>query len=84
MIWQDVVFGVGTAVFSIALIPTLRDKQKPALLTSIPTAVILYVFAITSSTLNLRFAMIMQLVSATIWSALAWQRYRQNQVKSKL
>lgn len=84
MIWQDIVFGVGTALFSIALIPTLRDTQKPALQTSLMTAVVLFIFAFTSATLGLWFACGSQILNGLIWSTLAWQRHTQKPAKDKL
>ena len=53
MQWQDWVFSIGTWIFIIALIPTLRGKQKPELSTSLVTGGILAIFVATYLSLNL-------------------------------
>ncbi len=78
MIWQDIVFGTGTIIFAVSLIPTIRDSQKPAVKTSLPTAIILAFFAVTSATLGLWFAVVAQVISCGLWSLLAFQRFNQN------
>jgi len=77
MLWQDWVFSVGTWVFAIALVPAIRAKEKPPLKTSIPTAFFLYLFAVTYFTLSLRLSAFSSFLTATAWSVLALQKYRQ-------
>ena len=76
--WQDYVLAVGVFIFSLALIPTIRSNQKPALSTSVLTSIVLFVFAITYASLGLWLAVVAQFVGAFVWSVLAWQRYRQS------
>lgn len=76
MIWQDWVFGVGAIVFAAALVPTIAGKDKPSLATSIPTGIILVVYAFTQASLSLWFAAVMSVVAAALWFTLAIQRYR--------
>jgi len=76
--WQDYVLAVGAFIFSVALIPTLRSKQKPALPTSILTSIVLCVFAVTYASLGLWLAVVAQFLGAFVWGILAWQRYQQS------
>lgn len=76
--WQDYVFTFGALVFSIALIPALRSKEKPPIITSLPTATILFVFGVTYSTLDLWLSMAASIVNGLIWGTLAQQKYRQS------
>mgnify|MGYP006379675603 CR=1 FL=1 len=76
--WQDYVLAVGAFMLSIALIPTLRSKQKPALFTSVLTGGILCVFAVTYASLGLWLAVISQFIGAAAWFLLAWQKHKQS------
>ena len=76
--WQDYVFALGSVVFIVALMPAVKSKEKLPLGTSIPTAVILFLFAICYATLHLWFAMATTLGTATQWSLLAIQKLRQS------
>lgn len=84
MIWQDWVFGIGTIIFSIALLPSILSKEKPAISTSIPTGSILALFALTQASLSLWFASGMSLVAAFLWFTLALQKYRIERKKSNI
>ena len=77
MQWQDWVIGIGSWVFVISLIPTIRAKEKPQLITSITTGTILMIFAITQLTLKLWFASISTTAISICWLILAYQKYRQ-------
>lgn len=76
MIWQDIVFGIGAVIFAVALIPTIRGAQKPPLMTSIPTTVVLLVFAVTQASLSLWVAAITSVFAASLWLTLAVQKIR--------
>ena len=76
MVWQDIVLSVGMWIFVIALIPTLRGKEKPALSTSIVTSAVLAVFVLTYATLELWLSTIASAVIAVLWFVLAAQKYR--------
>ena len=75
MIWQDWVFGIGTIVFSLALIPAILGKEKPPLSTSLSTGSILFVFAVTQASLSLWFACVMSVVAGCLWITLTVQKY---------
>jgi len=74
MIWQDVVISVGVFVLMVALIPSLRSKNKPAKTTSLLTGVILTVYFVCFATLGLWLAAISELVLAIMWFALSIQQ----------
>lgn len=80
MSWQDIVIGGGSAILTIALIPTVFDKQKPALATSLITGGMVTVFVFTFATLSLWFTAAVDIVTASIWFLLAFQRMRQKRV----
>lgn len=77
MAWQDVILTVGNLIFAVSLIPSIRSKDKPHVLTSFMTGAVLVVFSITYMTLNLYFAMAVLLGTASMWFFLAWQKYKQ-------
>lgn len=79
--WQDYIIAIGALVFNLALIPSIRSAQKPAILTSAPTAVVLYVFAGTFVSLHLWYSAAMQLVGGSLWAVLAIQRFLQSRTK---
>ncbi|MEO8785019.1 MAG: hypothetical protein ABI221_01715 [Candidatus Saccharimonadales bacterium] len=75
--WQDIVFTIGSLVFTVALWPSIRSKHKPALHTSVITASVLFVFAITYLSLSLYFSAFATLLTTIAWTVLAVQKYRQ-------
>ncbi len=75
MIWQDLVFGIGTIIFSIALIPAILGKEKPPVSTSLSTGVTVLVVAFTQASLSLWFASAMSMISGFLWLTLAIQKY---------
>ena len=81
MKWQDYVISSGLFVFTIALVPSIRGKDKPALFTSIMTSSVMYVFTMTFITLGLWASALGQFVGASAWATLAIQKYLQ--VRSK-
>jgi hypothetical protein len=76
MSWQDLVFGVGSLVFIVALIPALFSEEKPPLSTSIPTSLVLISFSLTYATLDLPFAAITGAISGCMWGAIAILKHR--------
>jgi hypothetical protein len=74
--WQDYVFLVGGIIADIALVPMIFHKNKPPLMTSIPTFVIIIAYCFCYATLNLRFATIIAAITGLIWGILAIQRIR--------
>lgn len=74
--WQDVVLTIGSLIFALALIPSVRSADKPAPLTSASTAAVLYVFAGVDLTLDLVFTAITTAITAALWTTLLIQRVR--------
>jgi len=77
MSWQDIVLSIGTVLFIAALIPSVRSKDKPHLVTSLMNGSILVVFAVTYLSLELFFSFAMTLIVASLWLLLAWQKHSQ-------
>ncbi len=77
MPWQDFVFSIGSWIFVISLIPTIRESQKPALATSLVTAIVLVFFAISYLSLGLWMSAVAVFATDIGWSILAYQRFRQ-------
>lgn len=78
MPWQDWIFTVGQLIFIIALIPSIRSKDKPAFTSSLITAVILIGFAATYTSLELWGSAIFAFLNASAWGILAIQKYLSN------
>lgn len=75
MIWQDLVFTVGGLLLALLLIPMIRDPDAAApRTTSIPTAVVLYVFGVAFLTLGLYGSAAMNTMTALCWTFIAAKR----------
>lgn len=72
--WQDYVFLAGGIIFIFALFPSLFSKDKPNWMTSISTSFFLYCYATAFFSLNLKYAAITTVVTATIWLILYIQK----------
>ena len=77
MQWQDLVFFLGSWIFVVSMVPTIRGSQKPALATSLSTAIVLLIFAYTQVTLGLWLTAIATLATFIVWATLAFQRWKQ-------
>lgn len=75
MRWQDFVFTSGSFFLVVTLYPMLRAATKPPLHSSVPIAVILFVFAATYLTLGFVLAPAIEFVQACAWAWLAVQRW---------
>lgn len=82
MLWQDWVFSIGQWVFGLSLIPLVRAKEKPPLLTSVPSAFFLTLFVFAQYSLNLYMAAISTLVVAAMWWFIAYQKYLRKKKKN--
>lgn len=78
MQWQDIVLACGSLIFTIALIPSVRSKHKPALATSTITFCVLVTFTVTYATLSLWFSAASTFINSIAWLVLAIQKYRQS------
>ncbi len=79
MIWQDFVLAVCSLTFTLALIPSIRGKEKPALTTSLLTSLVLVTVAVTYATLSLWFAVAAAFLNLLAWLILAVQKFNQVQ-----
>jgi len=75
--WQDYIFTSGQIVFAFALYFAIKDKSKPPLKTSIPTAAVVTMFAYAFATLSLWVSLASTSVVAVMWWTLAYQKWRQ-------
>ncbi len=64
--WQDYVIGVGGAVLVPSLIPMILAEIPPPLLSSIPTTVVLWAFAVSFATLKLPLSSISTSLTAAM------------------
>lgn len=74
MSWQDIALSVGQVIFVIFLFPSILSKDKPALATSLITALVLYAFALIDLTISLYVTSITVAATAAGWSILAYQK----------
>jgi hypothetical protein len=74
--WQDAVFTVGSVIFSVALLPMVFGRTKPARSSALSTAAILWAFSLTYLTLALVFAAVSSAVTASLWTVLTVQANR--------
>ncbi len=65
--WQDWIIGIGNFVFFVALIPTIRAYEKPAVSTSAMTASVMTTFVICFVTLHLWLSFVAGALSASCW-----------------
>lgn len=72
MIWQDVVFMVGSSLSIVFLAPTLRDATaKVPLATSFPSMAIGGVYAFTFATLGMTFSAAGALATCVMWTLIS-------------
>ena len=76
LIWQDVVLSVGQLVFAVALVPAIRAKEKPPLITSVMSGLVLATFAVAFATLGLWFSAATVAVVSVLWLVVAYQTLR--------
>lgn len=73
--WQDLVLSVSFIVFNVALIPSIRSKDKPALQTSLITTTFLIPGLIVYMSLSLWFSAVLTAINISLWLTLAIQVY---------
>jgi hypothetical protein len=74
MVWQDILIAVGGFGFSIALLPSVLGKAKPAKPTCLVTGAILASYVPALVTLGLWLSAGATLISTTMWFILFFQR----------
>jgi hypothetical protein len=77
-IFLDVSLMVGGFLFFLALVPTIKAKEKPALSTSVITALVLYEYCIAYILNGLWLALVSGLLTAVAWSILFVQGKHRN------
>lgn len=82
MMWQDVVISICSWAGTIALLPSIFGKDKPALSSCVFTAVIVTTFGICYFTLGLFSAAASAWFLAAAWSVLAFQQWRRRGLKA--
>lgn len=65
--WQDLVFTFGTVVFTVALIPALKQKMYPPKSTCFITAAMLVLYTVTEVTMDLWLSAATTLMSTIMW-----------------
>lgn len=71
--WQDVVMAIIGFIFAVALWPSVRSKEKPALASSILTGTGLLIMCVCYATLGLWLAFSSSILTVIMWYILAVQ-----------
>ena len=74
MLWQDFVIMISCFGFAIALIPSIRGKQKPAKSSCVLTALLLMAIAVCFATLGLWLSFASEVASIIAWTILYFQK----------
>jgi hypothetical protein len=75
MMWQDLVFMLGSSLSIVFLAPTLRDSSaRVPLGTSLPSMGIGFVYGVTFFTLGMSFSAAGAVAAGTMWSLIALVR----------
>lgn len=82
MSWQDIVLSIGQVIFIISLLPSILSKDKPAFVTSLVTAIVLFIFALIDLTISLYATSLTVAATAVGWTILAYQKYMIDRKKS--
>lgn len=75
MRWQDIVISVCQLLFVVAMVPSIRGKDKPALATSLMNVALVMAIAVSLLTLKLWFSTFTALLVAGSWALLAVQKF---------
>jgi len=76
MRWQDIIMMIGGFIFAVALVPSVRSKDKPALSSSLTTGTVLLVFCVCYATLDLWLAFSSTILTVIMWYILAYQKMK--------
>jgi len=83
MIWQDILLTSGSAVFLVALIPTILGTHKPERSTAAATTVTLFAFVGIYCSLHLWLTAVMTFGTATAWAIILAQTCRTPSQRSR-
>ena len=75
MHWQDLIITIGQILLSVALIPMVLSKDKPALSSSLLTGSVLATYAFVYITIQFWFGALMTTTTGALWFTLAFQKY---------
>jgi threonine/homoserine/homoserine lactone efflux protein len=73
---QDLIISIGQIIFIVALLPTIFNKDKPPIKTSLPTGIILIIIAINFLSLTLYYSFITSGINGIEWLILTYQKYK--------
>ena len=83
MYWQDIILTIGSWIFAIVLIPSIRSKiDKPALTSSLLTALLCPIYIVVYVSLRYWSTSVSMSVLATAWWILAYQKWKLNRSKT--
>ena len=74
MVWQDIIFTVGSFIFAVALIPTIKSKNKPSVITSFVTFAVLVCFVACYISLEYYISAVSGSLTAICWLILYMQK----------
>jgi hypothetical protein len=74
--WQDWVLSTGAFLVLLSLLPTLRGPHKPALTTSVMTAILGSIMTLTLATLGLWLSAVANGAVSVLWMAIALSTVR--------
>ena len=77
MIWQDIIFAIGSFVFVLALLPSIFGKNKPDMKTSLMTFLVLCAFVGCYITLGFWVSVVSGSLTAICWLILFAQKVKQ-------
>jgi len=69
--WQDIVFSIGMAVFALALLPAIIERQYPPVSTCLITPTVIIIFGIADASLGLWISAVLSAVNASLWLYMA-------------
>ncbi len=76
MLWQDIFFTISSVALSLALIPSIFRKDKPAFITSLFSGLIFLFNSLIFASLGLLLTSITVFIKSVLWLTLAGQKYR--------
>ena len=74
MLWQDIVLMVSFFGFAIALIPSIRSKQKPTRSSCALTLFLLTLCGVSFATLGLWLSFLAEITAMLAWGILLFQK----------
>ena len=72
--WQDIVIMIACFGFAVALIPSIRGKQKPEKASCVLTILLLLAIAVSFATLGLWLSFSAEITAIVAWGILLFQK----------